>query len=204
MRDNAWYAIVSRARHEKAVAQMLTATGVDNFLPTMISLRRWSDRLKKVEMPLFPGYVFVNLPAGVLEAQTDVLRVAGVARFVGSQGSAAAIPDHEIEGVRALIAGEMDYSPYPFLKAGRRVRIRGGSLDGVEGIFVRHEKDDKVVISIELIQRSVAVSVSNFDIEPVEDAILQMPESLRTTETQGRSRVESRSVQYSATDVEKV
>jgi transcription antitermination factor NusG len=129
-------------------------------------MHHWSDRRKLVEVPLFPGYVFVQIPNSA-EAQLQVLKTSGVAQFVGNGQGAVPIPDREIATVHEVLEQKVDCSPYPFIQLGRRVRIRGGALDGVEGILIERDSPSKLVISIELIQRSLAVSVYNVDVEPV-------------------------------------
>ena len=140
--------------------------GVTTFLPLVTEIHRWSDRHKSVDVPLFPGYVFVQIPAE-REAQLRVLKTSGVVQFVGNQQGAVPIPDQEIASVHSVLEEKVDCAPYPFLQLGQRVRIRGGSLDGIQGILVRRDSACNLVISIELIQRSLAVSVCNFDVEPV-------------------------------------
>ena len=161
-----WYAVWSRSRHEKLVASALTNVGVTTFLPLVREMHRWSDRRKSVDVPLLPGYVFVQIPNSA-EAQLRVLKTSGVAQFVGNRQGAVPIPDKEIATVYAVLQEKVNCFPYPFLQLGERVRIRGSSLDGVEGILVGRDSASKLVISIELIQRSLAVSVYNFDVEPV-------------------------------------
>ena len=161
-----WYAVFSRSRHEKIVATALTNTGVTTFLPLVSEMHSWSDRRKLVDVPLFPGYVFVQIP-NTAEAKLHVLKTSGVAQFVGNRQGAVSIPDKEISDVRAVLEQKISCSPHPFLQLGQRVRIRGGSLDGVEGILVGCDSASKLVISIELIQRSLAVSVYNLDVEPI-------------------------------------
>jgi transcription antitermination factor NusG len=161
-----WYAVFSRSRHEKIVATALTNTGVTTFLPLVSEMHSWSDRRKLVDIPLFPGYVFVQI-LNTAEAKLHVLKTSGVAQFVGNRQGAASIPDKEISDVRAVLEQKVSCSPYPFVQLGQRVRIRGGSLEGVEGILVGRDSDSKLVITIELIQRSLAVSVYNFDVEPI-------------------------------------
>lgn len=169
-----WYAVFSRSRHEKIVASALTNTGVTTFLPLVNEMHSWSDRRKLVDVPLFPGYVFVQIP-NTAEAKLHVLKTSGVAQFVGNRKGAVAIPDREISDVRAVLEKKGNCSSHPFLQVGQRVRIRGGSLDGVEGILVGCDSASKLVISIELIQRSLAVSVYNFDVEPVTSYAGKMP-----------------------------
>jgi transcription antitermination factor NusG len=161
-----WYAVSSRSRHETMVATALTNTGVTTFLPLVSEMHSWSDRRKLVDVPLFPGYVFVQIPNSA-EAKLRVLKTSGVVQFVGNRKGAVPIQDKEISDVRAVLEQKIGCSPYPFLQLGQPVRIRGGSLDGVEGILVGRDSATKLVISIELIQRSLAVSVYNFDVEPI-------------------------------------
>jgi transcription antitermination factor NusG len=161
-----WYAVWSRSRHEKMVASALTNVGVTTFLPLVTEIHRWSDRRKSVDVPLFPGYVFVQIPNSP-DAQLRVLKTSGVVQFVGNRQGAVPIQDKEIDDVRAVLEQKISCSPYPFLQLGQRVRIRGGALDGIEGVLIKRDSASKLVISIELIQRSLAVSVYNFDVEPV-------------------------------------
>jgi len=161
-----WYAVWSRSRHEKTVASALNNVGVPTFLPLVTEMHRWSDRQKSVDVPLFPGYVFVQIPKSP-EAQLRVLKTSGVVQFVGNRQGAMPIADAEMDQVRTVMGQRISCSPYPFLQIGQRVRIRGGALDGIEGILVGRNSASKLVISIELIQRSLAVSVYNFDVEPV-------------------------------------
>jgi len=162
-----WYAVVSRSRHEKIAVAALTSIAVTTFCPFVPEVHHWSDRRKLVDVPLFPGYVFVQIPNSA-EAQLHVLKTSGVVQFVGNRQGAVPIEDEEISNVRAVLEQKIGCSPYPFVQLGQRVRIRGGSLDGVEGILVGRDSASKLVISIELIKRSLAVSVYNFDVEPVE------------------------------------
>lgn len=161
-----WYAVWSRSRHEKMVASALTNVGVTAFLPLVTEMHHWSDRCKSVDVPLFPGYVFVQIPNSG-EAQLQVRKTTGVVQFVGNQRGAVPIQDKEINDVRAVLEQRVSCSPYPFLQLGQRVRICGGALDGIEGVLVGRDSASKLVISIELIQRSLAVSVYNLDVEPV-------------------------------------
>ena len=174
-----WYAVFSRSRHEKIVATALTNTGVTTFLPLVSEMHSWSDRRKLVDVPLFPGYVFVQIP-NTAEAKLHVLKTSGVAQFVGNRKGAVVIPDKEINDVRAVLEKRVSCSSHPFLEVGQRVRIRGGSLDGVEGILVGCDSASKLVISIELIQRSLAVTVCNFDVEPVSSCVGKIVPDSRT------------------------
>ncbi len=139
---------------------------IDCFLPTVREVRFWTDRRKIIDQPLFPGYVFVRIPAED-KTRVTVLRTNGVVGFVGIQGQGVPIPDAEIENIQLLLSSKVPFEPYPFLSGGQRVRIHGGYLDGIEGILAAKNSDRSVVISIDLIQRSLAVRVSGFDLEPV-------------------------------------
>lgn len=161
-----WFAVHTRSKCEKKVATQLGQREIDCFLPIIKEVRFWSDRRKVIDQPLFPGYVFVRIPAEDT-TRVAVLRTNGVAGFVGIQGQGIAIPDVEIENIQVLLSSKVPFEPYPFLSVGQKVRIRGGYLDGVEGILSAKHSDRSVVISVDLIQRSLAVRVSGFDLEPV-------------------------------------
>jgi len=161
-----WYAIRTRSRHEKKVADEIQAKGIPSFLPLMTRIHNWSDRRKKVELPLFPGYVFVHTASNP-DTRLMVLRTFGVAGFVGSQGYGTPIPDKQIEDIRTIVDNGIGFEPYPFLHINQRVRIRGGSLDGVEGVLIAKNTDRSLVVSIELIQRAVLVRVTGYELEPV-------------------------------------
>jgi transcription antitermination factor NusG len=148
------------------VASALSNAGITNFLPLVAEKHRWSDRSKSVDVPLFPGYVFVQIPNSA-EAQLQVRKMSGVVQFVGNQQGAVPIQDREINDVKAVLEQRVSCSPYPFLQVGQRVRICGGAFDGIEGVLIGRDSASKLVISIELIQRSLAVSIYNFDVEPV-------------------------------------
>jgi transcription antitermination factor NusG len=144
----------------------LREQGLDTFLPTVVETHRWSDRRKKVEVPLFGCYVFVKLvPSN--ERRYRVCNVDGVFGFVGVRGEGTPIPEEQIEAVRTLITQQLPWSYHPFLKIGQRVRIRGGSLDGVEGILSARNGDDTLIVSVDAIQRSLAVRIQGYDVEPV-------------------------------------
>jgi transcription antitermination factor NusG len=161
-----WYAIQTRSRHEKMVVQQLQAQGIITFLPLSSEMREWSDRQKLVEFPLFPGYAFVRLVYGP-EERLRVLRTEGVVNFVGTAGQGIAIPDNQIKHVQTLLANKVPFESYPFLKVGQRVRIRGGALNGTEGILVRQDTDRMLVISVELIQRSLSIRLQGYEVEAV-------------------------------------
>jgi transcription antitermination factor NusG len=159
-----WYAAYTCPRHEKYVAQQLVQRHIGSFLPLYSSVRRWKDRRKRLELPLFPSYVFVQMTE---RNRLDILRLPGVVQLVCFQGKPAAIAPAEIEALRRGTSGSVVVQPHPYLKEGRRVRIVSGPMTGTEGIFVRRKQQTRLVISISLIQRSVAMEISEADVEPV-------------------------------------
>ncbi|MGH9499169.1 MAG: UpxY family transcription antiterminator [Terriglobales bacterium] len=160
-----WYAVQTRSRHEKMVARQLRRRGITTFLPLISQLRKWSDRQKLVESPLFPGYAFVQL-AYEPKARLGVLSTDGVVNFVGAQGHGNPIPDEQITSVQNVLGNKIPCESHPYLKVGQRVRIRGGSLEGTQGILVGTRGDHRLVISVELIQQSVAIQVGGHNVVP--------------------------------------
>ena len=161
--ENRWYAARTKSRHEKKVADHLTGKGIISFLPLYRAQHRWKDRVAKVDLPLFPGYIFVQF---ALKERLKVLEIPGVANLVSFKGEPAALPDQEIETLRQGLSADLYAEPHPYLKVGRQVRIKGGPLRGLEGILERKKEDSfRVVISIDLIMRSVLVEVAMGDVE---------------------------------------
>jgi transcription antitermination factor NusG len=161
-----WYALLTRARHEKIVAQRLREVGVTSFLPVVTELRKWSDRKKLVEFPLFSCYVFAKLnPAN--EGRLKALKIDGVLSLVGTRGEGTPIPDEQIESVRRIAEERLAWQSHPFLKIGQRVRVRSGALDGVEGVLVGRSGESTLVVSIDAIQRSLAIRIDGYSVEPV-------------------------------------
>ena len=160
----AWYAAQTRHRHERLAAYHLGMRGIVRYIPIISEIHVWSDRRKKVELPLFPGYVFVQIIA-TNQRRTEVLRVPGVLRLVGSEPGGTPIPDEQIDSVKTLVDRDLRWTSHPFIKAGQRVRVRGGALDGVEGIFVKRNGSDSLVISVDAIQRSLSVSIQGYDLD---------------------------------------
>ena len=140
-----WYAVRTRSRHEKLVAKQLETQGIESFLPVVMQTRNWSDRRKQVETPLFSGYAFLRM-IHTSDGRVRVLRTQGVVSFVGVQGTGTPIPDHQIEDIKTLVASRISYEERPFLRVGQRVRVRGGALDGMQGILVAENGDRSLVI----------------------------------------------------------
>lgn len=161
-----WYAIHTVARHEKRVAQQLEENKVFTFLPLIRQRRQWSDRRATVHVPLFSCYAFVRMIQTV-EERLKVLRIPGVLGFVGSGRVGTPIPNAEIENLQTAIRENVPFALHPFITVGKRVRIRGGSLDGIEGLLVSRLGDDSLILSVELLQRSICIRVEGYDVELV-------------------------------------
>jgi transcription termination/antitermination protein NusG len=159
-----WYAIHTRAQHEKSVTWHLQNQGITAYLPLVSEVHRWSDRQKVVQMPLFSCYVFLHVPL-VAEIWAKVMRMNSVLRFVGTGSEAVPIPNHQIESMQMLLSSKVPYALHPFLKVGQRVRVRGGSLDGIEGILRSRNGNHNLVISIEPLQRSLAICIDDYAVE---------------------------------------
>ena len=159
-----WYAVQTMARHEKLVAYRFQEGGVETFLPLVNEMHRWSDRKKIVQLPLFSCYVFAKIcPTNV--DRLRLLKVDGVLTLVGKRGEGTPIPEEQIESLKILVEQRMSWSNHPFLQIGQRVRIRSGALDGMEGILVSRNGDRTLVVSIDAIQRSLAVRLEGYELE---------------------------------------
>jgi transcriptional antiterminator NusG len=161
-----WYAVQTMPRHEKKVSVELAGKDIHCFLPTVLQARQWSDRKKVIVEPLFAGYVFVRINADS-EARISLLRTKGVVGLVGTRGIPVPIPEPEITAIQAVLESRTPYRAHGYLIIGQRVRIRGGALDGLEGILQEVKGDQSLVISIELIHRSLAVTISGYDVQPI-------------------------------------
>ena len=159
-----WYAVYTSANHEKRVAQQLTMRHLENFVPLYESVRRWKDRRVTLQLPLFPGYLFVRM---LLSERVRVIQVPGVACLVAFGGMPPPVPDPEIVALRRITANGMGVVPYPFLSAGRHVRVKSGPMAGLEGILVKRKSRMRFVLSVHLIKRAVAVEIDEIDLEPV-------------------------------------
>jgi transcription antitermination factor NusG len=159
-----WYAVYTCANHEKQVAGEAAARGVEHFLPLYSSVRRWKDRRLTLELPLFPGYLFVRLE---LCDRLRVLQIPSVVRLVGFNGEAVAVPDEEIAILRSGLSKGSGVEPHPFLTVGRRVQVIRGPFAGLQGILLRRRGSFRIVISVEFIQRSLAISVDAADVAPL-------------------------------------
>ena len=157
-----WYALYTCARHEKRVAEQIKRRSFPCFLPLYRSVRRWKDRRKELDLVLFPGYVFVRL---ALENKLRVLELPGVVRLVSFNGQPTPLSAAEMETLQNRLSSDLRIEPHPYLRKGRRVRVRSGVMQGLEGIVVRRNDRCRIVFSIDLIMRSVAVEVDEADLE---------------------------------------
>ena len=152
----AWFAIQVRQRYERLIATALRNKGYDEFLPSYKCRRRWLDRVKELELPLFPGYLFCQLDP---LHRLPVLTTPGVVLIVGVGKTPVPVEDREIEFIRRIVESHIAAQPWPYLQAGQSVRIEAGPLCGLEGLFLRSKSRHRLVVSVTLLQRSVAVEV---------------------------------------------
>jgi transcription antitermination factor NusG len=159
-----WYAIYTRANHEKRVAAHLTHLGVENYLPLYEALRKWTDRRVRLQLPLFPGYLFART---ALRERLPILQTPGVVRMVGAGGAPMALDSEQVERLRRGLA-QISAAPYLRIPVGQRVQIVAGPLKGMEGVLLRRKSGLRVVISIELIQRSFVADIESDVLSPVD------------------------------------
>jgi len=158
-----WFAVTVHHQHEKALARHLADLGLETFLPLYRTRRIWSDRVKELELPLFPRYVFVRF---AFRNRTEVLRTPGVRTIVGRGKETAYVTEPEIAALKAMVSSGLPVEPWPYLRIGDWVRITYGPLRGLEGVLVRQKDSWRVVVSVHLLQRSVAAEVDRFVITP--------------------------------------
>jgi transcription antitermination factor NusG len=151
-----WYALQVRSRRENLVAAHMSGQGIECFLPLYKSVRRWSDRLKELEQPLFPGYLFCRFD---FQKRSPLLMTPGVIQIVGVGRTPMAVDDTELQAVRQAVLSGVPNQPWPYLEVGERVRVNYGSLSGLEGVLVNFKGSHRVVLSVTLLQRSVAMEI---------------------------------------------
>lgn len=162
-KEQAWYALQVRQRQEQAASSVLESQGIETLLPAYTVTKRWSDRLKTARAPLFPGYMFCRMNPN---SKLAVLQAPGVISIVGIGRNPVAIPDAEVDSVRRIVDSPLVSRPWPFLRTGQMVRIEDGPLRGIEGLVVDFGRDCSLVVSISLLQRSVAVTVQRAWVRP--------------------------------------
>jgi len=159
-----WYALSVRHQHERQTERVLQSRGWETLVPTYRSERQWSDRVKEIEQPLFAGYVFCRFP---LSDRVHVEDTPGVVQVVKFNGLAAPLQDYEMNEIRAMMTANVRLSPWPYLKAGDRVRVERGPLRGLEGTLLRDSGEARLVVSVELLQRSIAAEVDPAMVVPL-------------------------------------
>jgi len=176
-----WFALQVRTRHEAGVADQLSGQGYDRFLPLYKVRKRWSDRIKEVDAPLFPGYLFCRFNP---HDRLPILKTPGVIQIVGFQSGPAAVDESEIRSIQSLVAAGVPHQPWPFLAAGDRVRIESGPLLGLEGILTEVRSSYRLVLSVTLLQRSVAVEIDSASVTAVGPSRARRPEWSSSQEQQ--------------------
>jgi len=162
-----WFALRVKSRAEKMVAMMAHNKGFEQFLPLYQSRRRWSDRYKTVELPLFPGYVFCRLKP---EARFPLLTIPGALHFAGIGKTPLPVEDYEIAAIQSTLQAGVCAEPWQYLEAGQRVRLEDGPLAGLEGILVEAEQQQRIVVSVTLLRRSMAVTIERHWVRPLDAA----------------------------------
>ena len=159
-----WYAVYTKSRHEKVAETNLKNRGVTTFLPLREVVSRWKDRNKTIHVPLFPSYVFVNV--GVMDLHR-VTYTKGVLKVVGTNGTPVPVPADQVEAIKVLVQSKIKYDPYPYFERGREVLIKSGPLQGVVGKIMDKRSRHRLVLSIDLIKKSVSLEIDVLDIEPL-------------------------------------
>jgi transcription antitermination factor NusG len=158
-----WYAAYTKANHEKRVAQQLEQRCIEHFLPVYESMRRWKDRRIWLQMPLFPGYVFVRL---ALRDRLQLLQIPGVVQLVNFNGHPAPLPEEDIQAIRNCLGRSRRVEPHRYMHSGLRMQVMSGPLQGLEGVLLRRKNKTRFVLSFDLIMRSVAVEIDEIDLGP--------------------------------------
>jgi len=159
-----WFALQVRTRYEKTVASFLDGKGYHWFLPTFREKRRWSDRIKESDSPLFPGYLFCQFDP---HHRLPILKTPGLISIVGTAKIPTPVDRAEILAIHALVNSGLPRQPWPYLQAGERVRIEHGALAGLEGIFLHEKGNDRLVLSVTLLQRSIAAEIDRSWVVPI-------------------------------------
>ena len=160
-----WYALRVKSRCEKLVASAARGRGFEEFLPLCLERHRWSDRMKTVELPLFPGYVFCRLN---VENRLPLLTIPGALHFVGIGKTPIPLDDTEVLAIQSAVSSTLWTEPWPYVEVGQRVRLEAGPLAGLEGILVEKRKQYRIVVSVTLLQRSMAVEIERDWVAPID------------------------------------
>ena len=166
MNELNWYAVHVRSRHEFQVFDRLTGAGVEAFLPSVEKLRRWKDRNKRIDFPLFPGYLFVHIEKSQQGILT-VLKTKGVVRLLGSEpGNPEHVPEEQIHSLKTVLDAGAQLDPYPYLQEGQRIRITRGALAGVEGHLVQKTGRHMLILSVDVLRQGVSLTIDASEVEP--------------------------------------
>ena len=157
----AWFAVWTRSRHEQVVREQLERKQIEAFLPTVTRWSRWKDRKKQIDWPLFPGYCFARFDP---QHRLSIMKCTGVVNIISFGGEPAAIPEHEIDGIRQLVESELAYDPCPMIREGQMVEVMHGPLKGVVGRLIRKGAHARLVLSVDLIGQAVSVEVDAGDV----------------------------------------
>ncbi len=159
-----WYAVHVKARAEKMVAAITHNKGYEEFLPLYKARRRWSDRMQTVELPLFPGYLFCRLGG---DSRLPILTTPGVLGFAGVGKIPVPVEDVEIAAIQTTLASGLFAEPWPFLNRGEIIRLEAGPLAGMEGVYVENRKRHRIIVSVTLLQRSMAIEIDRDWVKPI-------------------------------------
>lgn len=159
-----WYALHVRHQHERQIEKLLRYQGWATLAPMYRSQRQWSDRVKEIELPIFAGYIFCQFAP---EERARVEDTPGILQVVKFLGQPAAIEEHEIAGIQAMVASKVQLTPWPYLKVGDRVRVERGPLRGLEGTLLRGSEGSRLVVGVEMLQRSIAAEVDPEMVTPL-------------------------------------
>jgi len=164
-----WFALRVRSNFEKPVATMLRGNGYTEFLPLYLKTSRWSDRVKQIELPLFPGYVFARFD---VTKRLPILKMPGVLHVVGVGRTPQPLEESELAAVQRVVASGLPVKPWPFLRTGQLVKVQLGALTGLEGIVLDIKSTVRLIISLTLMQRSVAVEIDREWVKPVASSLM--------------------------------
>jgi transcription antitermination factor NusG len=178
--ETLWYAGYTSSRHEKRVAEHFAQRGIEHFLPLYETIHRWNNGRHRVQLPLFPGYIFVRI---ALQDRLRVIEVPGFVRLVGFNSLPCPLPETDINRMKEALTKGVLAEPYPYLTVGTRVEIRNGPMQGMTGILLRRQNKCRVVISVDLIMRSMAVEVEARDVVPVRKSNLSVVQSVAGRKT---------------------
>lgn len=175
-----WYALRVRSNFEETTGRFLTSAGYDVFVPTYRDRRRWADRTKEVNAPLFPGYLFCQMD---VDRRQPVVRAPGFVSIVGFGNAFVPVPEEELAAVRAILNSPVFRTPWPYLAIGEKVVIDRGPLAGLEGILLEQKGERRLIVSVNLLQRSVAAEVSLDWVRPVRESFRIAFEAAANTST---------------------